>query len=101
MFGGVMRLLKSMALAAAVFSSGCATQMAWQRTDGGRVHGWAFQRAISECRGRAWDRDEAAVEVMRRCMARRGFVWAAVYDNGGYNEYNGYNRHSRRYDDDD
>src|SRR5690348_3045811 len=88
--GGVMKSLKVAVLGVALFSGGCASQMAWQRTDGRPVHPWAFDRAMSECRSRAYDRDEAAVQVMQRCMARRGYVWAEAYGYSGYNQGGGY-----------
>ena len=56
--------------------------MAWQRMDGGPVYGYGFERAMGECRGRARDHDEAAAHVMRRCMARRGYVWAPASSSG-------------------
>lgn len=71
--------------------------MAWQRLDGRPVNPWAFERAMAECRSRAYDRDEAAVQVMQRCMARRGYVWGEAYGyyDNGY-EGRGYGHHHRR-----
>jgi hypothetical protein len=71
-----MKLLTVAALSVAVLSSGCATQMSWQRTDGRPVDGY-FNQAHAECRYRTQDREEEAVSSMKRCMARRGYVWAA------------------------
>jgi hypothetical protein len=90
-----MKLFKVAVVGVALFSAGCASQMAWQRMDGRPVHPWAFDRAMAECRDRAYDRDESAVQVMQRCMARRGYVWAEAYGYNGYydNGYGGYPRH--------
>ena len=72
-----MKFLTVAALSAAVFSSGCgSTQMSWQRTDGRPVDGY-FNQAHAECRHRTQEREEEAVASMKRCMARRGYVWAA------------------------
>ena len=63
--------------------------MAWQRVDGRPVD-QGFRYAAAECRGRAENYEEAAVEAMKRCMYRRGYVWTAVYT--GYTATsNGYN----------
>lgn len=103
--------MKVAALLAALLSSGCATEMAWQRVDGRPVDR-SFRWAAAECRGRAEHYEEAAVEAMKRCMYRRGYVWTAVYtgyngdDGNGYNG-NGYKSYghrgngSNRYDNDD
>jgi len=89
-WGEPMKIMRIAALSAAVLSSGCATEMAWQRVDGQPV-GRGFRQAAAECRGRAQHYDEAAVEAMKRCMYRRGYVWTAVYTSNGYNNgyYNG------------
>jgi len=76
-----MKLLKIAALAAAVLSGGCATEMAWQRIDG-RPIDRSFDWAVTECRRYATQYDEE-VEAMHRCMHRRGYVWAAA-PNGYY-----------------
>jgi hypothetical protein len=69
-----MKLLKIAALfAAALLSSGCA-QPEWRRVDGRPVDE-SFDWAVRECRGRATERDYA-VEAMKRCMYRRGYVWS-------------------------
>ena len=77
MLGGVMTLRLSAALLAAAVLAGCTPggEMRWQRYDGGPVYGYAFDRAIAECRGRSMNADEAAAQIMRRCMERRGYVW--------------------------
>jgi hypothetical protein len=103
-----MKAMKIAALSAALLASGCATEMAWQRIDGQPVD-YGFRHAAAECRGRAEHYEDAAVEAMKRCMYRRGYVWTAVYtnDNGyngnGYNGngYKSYGHHHRRYDNDD
>jgi hypothetical protein len=87
-----MKIMRIAALSAAVVSSGCATEMAWQRVDGQPVDR-GFRYAAAECRGRAQHHEEEAVEAMKRCMYRRGYVWTAVYGDNGYNGYysgNGY-----------
>lgn len=74
--------------------------MAWQRTDGRPVNPWHFDRAMADCRSRAHDRDEAAVQVMQRCMARRGYVWGEAYNgyyDNGYNGYGGGRHHRHRH----
>ena len=58
--------------------------MRWQRMDGGPVRGYGFDRAMAECRGRSRDADEAAAQMMRRCMERRGYVWGPA---SGYSSY--------------
>jgi hypothetical protein len=91
-----MRLLKFGVLCAALLVAGCASDYRWQRRDGGPL-GESFQWAIGECRRVADRQDE---EVMRRCMYRRGYVWAAAAtEDDDY--YRG--RHHRRHhhDDDD
>lgn len=94
-----MKRMKIAALSAALLSSGCATEMAWQRVDGQPVDR-GFKYAASECRGRAQHYDEAAVEAMKRCMYRRGYVWTSVASyNGNGNGY--YNGNGRRYYEDD
>jgi len=72
-----MKLFKFAVLAAALFASGCANEygMAWQRMDGRPIDG-SFDSAIAQCRRVASDYDEGAVAAMRRCMSRRGYVWA-------------------------
>ena len=81
-----MKVFKATVLGVALFAGGCAGgggQMAWQRVDGRPVNPWAFDRAMAECRSRAHHRDEGAVQVMQRCMERRGYVWAEAYGYGG------------------
>ena len=83
-----MKRIKIAALSAALLSSGCATEMAWQRTDGRPVDR-GFKYAAAECRGRAQHFNGEAVEAMKRCMHRRGYVWTSVVTSGnGYG--NGY-----------
>ena len=92
-----MRLLKFAVLGAALLVAGCAGgEYRWQRADGGPL-GESFQWAISECRRVADRQDE---EVMRRCMYRRGYVWAAAaeqpaYYNSGYSGRRYRRRHHR------
>lgn len=74
--GDVMKLLKIAPLAAVLLISGCATEMAWRRTDGGPVDR-SFHWAAARCRERAADFDRAQA-AMRRCMERHGYVWTAV-----------------------
>ena len=80
--GDVMKLRLSAVLLAAAVLAGCGPEMRWQRADGGPVYGYAFDRAMAECRGRSMNADEAAAHIMRRCMERRGFVWGS--SSGGY-----------------
>jgi alkanesulfonate monooxygenase SsuD/methylene tetrahydromethanopterin reductase-like flavin-dependent oxidoreductase (luciferase family) len=82
-----MKFLKIAVLAATLLSGGCAGDMAWQRADGGRVDR-SFVGVAAECRERAqeYGRDGGATEVMRRCMRRHGYVWAAVSSNGYYGD---------------
>ena len=70
--GGAMKLLKIAALSVALLVSACA-QPQWRRADGRPVDK-SFDWAVRECRSRAADRDYA-IEAMRRCMYRRGYVW--------------------------
>jgi hypothetical protein len=103
-----MKVMKIAAFSAALLASGCASEMAWQRVDGRPVD-QGFRYAAAECRGRAEHHEEAAVEAMKRCMYRRGYVWTAVYTGNGYeNGYNGngtgyksYGHRGNRYDNDD
>lgn len=83
-----MKLLKIATLSATLLSGGCAGDMAWQRADGRPVDR-AFASVAAECRERAqeYGRDGGAAEVMRRCMRRHGYVWAAVSSNGYSNGY--------------
>jgi hypothetical protein len=91
-----MKLLKIAALGVVLFSSGCATQMVWQRLDGRPVDRWAFREAFAGCRQGAWNGYELSEARMKHCMAARGYVWAEA---GGYGfiDYGGYGR--RSYDD--
>lgn len=73
-----MKLLKTAALCATLLAGGCAGDMAWQREDGGPLNRRSFAWAAAECRGRAQESEEAATEVMHRCMRRRGYVWTAA-----------------------
>ena len=92
-----MRLLKFAVVCAALLVAGCASDYSWQRRDGGRL-GEDFQWAVSECRRIASRNDE---EIMRRCMYRRGYIWAQnSYDDADYADYRPRRRH-HRYDDDD
>jgi hypothetical protein len=91
-----MRLLKFAVLSAALLAAGCASDYSWQRRDGGRL-GEDFQWAISECRRISGRADE---EVMRRCMYRRGYVWAQNVASAEEDyDYRPRRRH-RHYDDD-
>jgi hypothetical protein len=91
-----MRLVKYAVLSAALLAAGCASDYSWQRRDGGPL-GEDFQWAISECRRIADRYDE---EVMRRCMYRRGYIWAQnAYQEEDYPEYRRHRRH-HHYDDD-
>ena len=75
-----MNWVKFAAVSAALLAGGCAGGgYSWQRSDGGPINQWAFDRAIGECRDRAADRQEPE-RAMKLCMARRGYVWTA----GGY-----------------
>jgi hypothetical protein len=78
-----MRLLKFTVLCAALLAAGCASDYRWQRRDGGPL-GESFQGAISECRRASGRNDE---EIMRRCMYRHGYVWAAASDDSEYSDY--------------
>jgi hypothetical protein len=100
-----MRLYKLGILCAALLVGGCAASAdyAWQRRDGRPAGGESFDYAISECRRISGRYDE---EIMQRCMARFGYVWAprqveyypADYR---YSEYRPRRRHHHhRYDDD-
>jgi hypothetical protein len=82
-----MKLLKIAALSATLLAGGCAGEMAWQRTDGGPV-GRSFASVAAECRARAreYGGDGGATEVMRRCMHRHGYVWAAISSNDDYDD---------------
>ncbi|MBX9592167.1 MAG: hypothetical protein K2X43_22980 [Hyphomonadaceae bacterium] len=51
--------------------------MAWQRADGRPVDA-SFDGAIAQCRRVASDYDDGAVAAMRRCMGKRGYVWAST-----------------------
>ena len=103
-----MKVMKIAAFSAALLASGCASEMAWQRVRraAGRP---GFRYAAAECRGRAEHHEEAAVEAMKRCMYRRGYVWTAVYlataSENGYNGngtgYKSYGHRGNRYDNDD
>jgi hypothetical protein len=90
-----MRLLKLAVVSAALLVAGCASDYSWQRRDG-RPLGEEFQWAISDCRRVSGRHDE---EIMRRCMHRRGFVWAqnAYYDDDY--DYRPRRRHRHHYDD--
>lgn len=81
-----MKLLKTAMLAAALLSSGCATEMAWRSADGGPVDR-SFNWASARCRERAQDFDDRAADAMKKCMARYGYVWTAVPSYDGYNGY--------------
>jgi hypothetical protein len=94
-----MRLLKLAVVCAAFLVAGCASDYSWQRRDGGRL-GEDFQWSISECRRIAGRNDE---EIMRRCMHRRGYVWAqnvATYDDYDYRDYRPRRRHHHHHYDD-
>ena len=73
-----MKLLTVAALSAAVLVGGCGGGdgygARWQRSDGRPVDE-SFDWAMSRCRGAAQQYEEGAVQAMRRCMARRGYVW--------------------------
>jgi hypothetical protein len=73
-----MKLLKVAALSATLLAGGCATEMAWQRADGGPLdRGFAW--AAANCRERARDNwREDREEAMQRCMRRHGYVWTSV-----------------------
>ncbi len=94
-----MKLLKIAALSATVLASGCATEMAWQREDGGpldRRFAWTAER----CRERAresWGGREERAETMYRCMRRHGYVWTSV----AVSEPRYRHRDYRYYDDND
>jgi hypothetical protein len=82
-----MKLLKIAALSATLLAGGCASEMAWQRVDGGPV-GRSFASVAAECRERAreYGGEGRATEAMRRCMERHGYVWAAISSNGYYDD---------------
>jgi glycerol kinase len=75
-----MKLLKIAALSATLLAGGCATEMAWQREDGGpldRRFAWAAERCRAHARETWGDREDRA-ETMYRCMRRHGYVWTTV-----------------------
>jgi hypothetical protein len=75
-----MKLLKIAALSATVLAGGCATEMAWQREDGGpldRRFSWAAERCREHAR-ESWGGREDRAETMYRCMRRHGYVWTSV-----------------------
>ena len=90
-----MKLLKIAALSATVLAGGCATEMAWQREDGGpldRRFAWTAER----CRERAkesWGGRDDRAETMYRCMQRHGYVWTSV----AVQEERYYGHHHRRH----
>ena len=90
-----MRLLKFAVVSAALLAGACASDYSWQRRDGGRL-GEDFQWAISECR-RVAERSDA--DVMRRCMYRRGYVWAQNSYNEPEYDYRPRRRHHHHDDD--
>jgi hypothetical protein len=92
-----MKLIKIAALSATLLFSGCATEMAWQRADGGPLDR-SFAWAASHCRERAKEHWGDREEAMERCMRRYGYVWTAVavaepgyrHHHRQYRDYNDY-----------
>jgi hypothetical protein len=91
-----MQLLKITVLSAALLAGGCATEMEWRRANGAPVVGWQFERDSAHCRHKAFHSDDPE-GAMRRCMARKGYVWSAAYNDYGYGYGNGYDRGYRRH----
>jgi hypothetical protein len=93
-----MKLLKIAALSATVLAGGCATEMAWQREDGGpldRRFAWTAER----CRERAREAWGDRADAMYKCMRRHGYVWTSVVvpEEASYGHYRNH-RHHRDYD---
>ncbi len=100
-----MKLLKIAALTATVLAGGCATEMAWQREDGGpldRRFAWTAERCRERAR-EAWGGRDDRAETMYKCMRKHGYVWTnvVVSEESSYGHYRHRRNHDYRdYDDD-